>query len=68
MFELNPLNNPDAGWQHITMVVVSLILGCFIGFINGSDQIRKLKTRLAELNRELATCRTQQANVRKMQK
>lgn len=59
MFELNPLANPDALWQHILMLVVAAILGYIIGYITGNSVITKLEDELSRLDSELEYCRIQ---------
>lgn len=56
MFDLNPLENPDAIWQHALMLLVSLGLGYMIGFIYGNDKVRGLKIRLTKLDKDLEIC------------
>ncbi|WP_338875832.1 hypothetical protein WBJ53_09395 [Spirosoma sp. SC4-14] len=57
MFELNPLNLPDAQLQHLIMAVVTLILGFIIGYASRQRLIRQLEGDLASTEREVADCR-----------
>jgi predicted flap endonuclease-1-like 5' DNA nuclease len=43
MFDLNPLNLPDAPMQHVVMLLVAVILGFIIGFISQRQTIRQLE-------------------------
>jgi hypothetical protein len=54
MFELNPLANPNALWQHVLMVVVSAVLGYIIGYIAGKTVIAKLEGELDEIEKRAA--------------
>lgn len=63
MFDLNPLKNPDALWQHIVMLSGAVLLGFLVGFIYGKDKIRKLRARLTKLDRDLAACRIEKYNL-----
>ncbi|GLU51588.1 hypothetical protein [Dyadobacter frigoris] len=59
MFELNPLANPDALWQHILMLVVAAILGYIIGYITGNSVITELEDELSRLDNDLDFCNRQ---------
>ena len=58
MFQLNPLELPDAWWQHLLMLVVSGIIGYIIANRNAKGVIAELKDRLAWLDGDLEKCRT----------
>jgi hypothetical protein len=49
MFDLNPLANPDALWQHLLMIIVTVILGYIVGYISGNEIIPDLEDELREL-------------------
>jgi len=59
MFQLNPLANPDAFWQHILMLIVIGILGFLIGYISRKKIRLALEEQLAGLKDELAQCHNQ---------
>ncbi|MBE9464339.1 hypothetical protein ACFP1I_05885 [Dyadobacter subterraneus] len=59
MFELNPLANPDALWQHILMLVVAAILGYIIGYVTGNSVITELEDQLNRLETDLEYCNNQ---------
>ena len=56
MFEMNPLNLPDAQMQHIVMLVVAGVLGFIIGYISRQSTIRQLEGDLASTEREVDDC------------
>jgi predicted flap endonuclease-1-like 5' DNA nuclease len=56
MFELNPLNLPDAQVQHIIMLVVAGLLGFIIGYVSRQRMIRQLEGDLASTAREVDDC------------
>lgn len=58
MFDLNPLNLPDAQWQHIVMAIVAGMLGFIIGYVGRKSEARQLEGELATLDRDLADCRS----------
>ena len=58
MFQLNPLELPNAWWQHLLMLVVSGIIGYIIANRNGKGVIAELQDRLAWLDGDLEKCRT----------
>ncbi|MCF0054736.1 hypothetical protein [Dyadobacter sp. CY356] len=64
MFQLNPLANPDALWQHILMLVVAAILGYIIGYITGSSVISQLEDELGRLDNDLQYCKSQKKAVK----
>jgi len=43
MFDLNPLNLPDAAMQHVAMLLVAALLGFIIGLISQRQTIRRLQ-------------------------
>ena len=53
MFDLNPLNLPDAQWQQWIMMLVAGTLGFFIGYASHKQSIARLQGRLVTLNRDL---------------
>ena len=57
MFELNPLNLPDAQMQHVLMLVVSGVLGFVIGYVSRQQSIRQLEGELATTERAVDDCR-----------
>ena len=56
MFSLNPLNNPDAFWQHAVMVIFAAILGYVIGYIGLKQTKRKLEAKLDNITDDLDKC------------
>ena len=56
MFDLNPLNNPDAWWQHVLMLVVAGIIGYIIGYRSRRGLIVELEDELAGLDAQLHDC------------
>lgn len=56
MFEMNPLNLPDAQMQQWIMLFVAGTLGFIIGFISRQQTIRHLQGGLASTTRELDDC------------
>ncbi|MEZ0608839.1 hypothetical protein ACAW74_10010 [Fibrella sp. WM1] len=56
MFEMNPLNLPDATLQHWIMLFVAGTLGFIIGYISRKGLIAQLEGDLANTERELADC------------
>lgn len=56
MFELNPLNNPNAWWQHVLMLVVAGIIGYIIGYRSRRGLIVELEDELAGLDARLDDC------------
>jgi len=56
MFELNPLNLPDAQLQHLIMAAVTLILGFIIGYSSRQRLIRQLEGDLASTQRDVDDC------------
>ncbi len=57
MFDLNPLSQPDAWWQHLIMLAVAALMGYIIGNRTSRGIARKLEAELAELEIELEDCR-----------
>jgi hypothetical protein len=49
MFDLNPLADPDALWQHLVMITGAIILGYMIGHVTEKPTILYLENELAEL-------------------
>ena len=56
MFDMNPLNLPDAQMQHILMLVVAGVLGFIIGYISRQSTIRQLEGDLASTQRDVDDC------------
>ncbi len=56
MFDMNPLNLPDAQIQHIIMLIVAVVLGFIIGYISRQSTIRQLEGDLASTERDVADC------------
>ena len=56
MFNLNPLGNPDALWQHSIMIAVSAIIGYIIGHNKSKQTESGLKHKLAKLDSDLENC------------
>jgi len=56
MLTLNPLENPDALWQHITMILVSVVIGYIIGYIGMKQKEHDLNRKLQKLTNDLAIC------------
>ena len=56
MLTLNPLENPDALWQHITMILVSAVIGYIIGYIVMKQKERDLNRKLQKVENDLAIC------------
>jgi predicted flap endonuclease-1-like 5' DNA nuclease len=56
MFDMNPLNLPDATLQHWIMLFVAGTLGFIIGYISRKGMIDQLDGELASTERELADC------------
>jgi predicted flap endonuclease-1-like 5' DNA nuclease len=65
MFDLNPLSNPDALWQHIIMVVVAIALGFMIGLVYGKEKVSALTVILSKLDKDLAACQKQISRIQK---
>jgi len=59
MFQLNPLANPDAFWQHVLMLTVIGILGFLIGYISRRKTKLVLEEQLSGLKDKLAQCHNQ---------
>lgn len=57
MFNLNPLNLPDAMVQQAVMLVVALVLGFVIGYISQQNTVRQLEGDLASTDRDLDDCK-----------
>ncbi len=56
MFELNPLNLPDAQMQHVLMLAVAGVLGFIIGYISRQQLIRQLEGELSSTERAVDDC------------
>jgi predicted flap endonuclease-1-like 5' DNA nuclease len=53
MFDLNPLNLPEAPMQHLAMIVVAVILGFIIGFISQRQTIHQLEVERDRVDADL---------------
>ncbi len=53
MFDLNPLNLPDAAWQHGIMLLVAGVLGFLIGYTSRQRLTKQLETDIARAQRDL---------------
>lgn len=58
MFDLNPLAQPNAWWQHMVMIVGAGIIGYIIGYRKSSGTAAKLEHELGQLDAELDECRS----------
>ncbi|MFD2570342.1 hypothetical protein ACFSUS_06830 [Spirosoma soli] len=56
MFDMNPLNLPDAQLQQLIMLFVAGALGFIIGYLSRQSDIRHLEGDLASTERELDDC------------
>ncbi|TDB68211.1 hypothetical protein [Arundinibacter roseus] len=56
MFELNPLAQPDAWWQHICMLLGAGIIGYIIGYRTSKDQAKNLENELNSITSDLNDC------------
>ena len=56
MFTMNPLNIPDATFQHWIMWFVAGTLGFIIGYISRRGAVAQLEGELASTERELVDC------------
>ncbi|QJW90229.1 hypothetical protein HNV11_13005 [Spirosoma taeanense] len=56
MFDLNPLNLPDAPMQHLIMLGVTGVLGFIIGYISQRSLVRQLEDDLAITERDIEEC------------
>ncbi len=57
MFDLNPLAQADAWWQHLLMLGVAALIGYIIGYRTSQGVAAGLEEELAELDAELEGCR-----------
>lgn len=57
MFDMNPLNLPDAQLQHLVMLFVAGMLGFIIGYVSRQSLIRQLEGELTETERAVEDCR-----------
>lgn len=57
MFDLNPLNLPDAQMQHVLMLAVAGVLGFSIGYVSRQQLIRQLANELSHTERAVEDCR-----------
>ncbi len=56
MFDLNPLNNPNATWQHWLLAAVAGLIGFVIGYLSRKRQADALEPELARLEVEVDEC------------
>ena len=63
MFQLNPLANPDAFWQHLLMLIVIGILGYLIGYVSNKKRTLALEEQLTSLKNELRLCRSRPGKI-----
>jgi predicted flap endonuclease-1-like 5' DNA nuclease len=56
MFDLNPLENPNAWWQHVLMLVIAGVIGYIIGYRSRRVLIVELEDELAGLDSQLDEC------------
>ncbi|GAA4404413.1 hypothetical protein GCM10023187_21700 [Nibrella viscosa] len=61
MINLNPLNSPDALWQHALMLSIAALFGFMISFISRRQLISQLTNELANTERELDDCQSMPA-------
>lgn len=56
MFEMNPLNLPDAQQQQLIMLVVAGVLGFIIGYVSRQHTIGQMESDLANVERAVEDC------------
>ncbi len=56
MFELNPLNLPEAQIQHVIMLSVAGLLGFIIGYVSRKRVIGRLENELASTEQAVDDC------------
>ncbi|GAB3013803.1 hypothetical protein [Spirosoma pulveris] len=56
MFDMNPLNLPDAQLQQLIMLVVAAVLGFIIGYVSQRGTINELEGSLLTTERDLDDC------------
>ena len=56
MFEMNPLNLPDAQLQQLIMLIVAGVLGFIIGFVSRKPTILRLEDELANVEQDVNDC------------
>ncbi|MCX6216031.1 hypothetical protein [Spirosoma sp.] len=56
MFDMNPLNLPDAQLQQLIMLVVAAVLGFIIGYVSRRSTIKELEGILVTTERDLDDC------------
>lgn len=61
MFDLNPLNLPDAQLQQWIMAVVAGMLGFMIGYVSRKRSIGQLEGELTTIEQDLAECHRRKA-------
>jgi predicted flap endonuclease-1-like 5' DNA nuclease len=63
MFTLNPLNNPDALWQHLIMIIGAVVIGYVIGSSSSQNTKKRLEKKLHKLSTDLDRCQLQKVPV-----
>ncbi|GAB3787244.1 hypothetical protein GCM10028818_51880 [Spirosoma horti] len=56
MFDMNPLNLPDAQLQQMIMLIVAGVLGFIIGYVSRQQTIHQLEADLASTERAVEDC------------
>lgn len=56
MFNLNPLNLPDAQLQQLIMLFVAGMLGFIIGYVSRRNTVRQLENDLADTEQAVEDC------------
>jgi predicted flap endonuclease-1-like 5' DNA nuclease len=57
MFDLNPLAQPNAWWQHVVMLLGAGLLGYIIGYRRNRGVKARLESDLTSLTNDLENCR-----------
>ncbi len=63
MFDMNPLQTPNALFQHWVMLLIAGTLGFIISYISRKGMLAQFEGDLASTNRELADCQQAPAPV-----
>ncbi|RIV23905.1 hypothetical protein DYU11_13145 [Fibrisoma montanum] len=63
MFDMNPLNLPDAQLQQWIMLFVAGALGFIIGYVSRQEFVRQLETTLVNTERRLDDCQRMPVSV-----
>jgi predicted flap endonuclease-1-like 5' DNA nuclease len=56
MIDFNPLNNPDAFWQHLLMILGAIVLGYMIGHSTYTRKRKSLEKKLVKLSSDVESC------------